>query len=131
MSLYSKKCRKTERFFIRTYEETYSIHEGVVVCYIRTTLYRRTKDGHTHPGISFVGKGVAKCAPEDKFNAAVGMKIAAARAEIHYYSFYKKALKDMLEEMKSSITPLEALINECDDQIIHDRCVFIPSLVKE
>lgn len=122
---------EVEKVFINTKDAHYIVNNNQVICTIETLLKVRYKSGKSQVIESYKAGGVSKCAPDDKFNLLTGIKLATARAENDYNTYYFKLIKKYLNSVNSFADELEYLQKNCDSQLVHNSLKFIPSLIEK
>lgn len=122
---------KIEKVFIQTKTAIYTVCNKEVTCKIEAPLKVRFKSGKTQTIGHYVAEGVAKCAPEDKFNLATGIKLATARAENDYNEHYFKKLSQYHSVIESFANSVEVLMANCSEQFNHNNKHFIPSITEK
>ena len=90
---------------------------------------------HNHFGSIFlIGKGVAKCHPDDKYSIEKGKKIARARAESNAYKEAKKEILDRwnnLLDIIESLAPLKSEFLTKADKCNQHNDEYIDRITKE
>lgn len=92
--------------------------EGIVVCKLsncseiaRNRIWKYTQKLFQYPDVDYIIKdeyvGVAKCAPEDKFDLEYGKKLALSRAKQKRSKAVNSAIVDFINAQKHSIKELE------------------------
>lgn len=122
---------EVEKVFINTKEAHYMVSNNQVICTMETFLKVRYKSGKSQIIRSHKAEGVAKCAPDDKFNLLTGIKLATARAENDYNTYYSKLIRKYLISVDSFADELEYLQENCESQLVHNSLKFIPSLIEK
>lgn len=122
---------EVEKVFINTKDAQYIVSNNQVTCTIETFLKVRYKSGKSRIIAQYKATGVSKCAPDDKFNLLTGIKLATARAENDYNTYYSKLIRKYLNSVDSFTDELEYLQENCDSQLIHNSLHFIPSLIEK
>lgn len=119
-----------EKLFIKTLGESYSIEGKTIKCWIEAYFCVRYKSGQTQYLSYTIGKGKAVCSPEDKFDANIGLKLAATRAEIDYCKGFSKFLGEANKVIADYDLELVNLILDCNNQVMHNRD-YISKLIEE
>lgn len=122
---------EVKKVFINTEDAHYIVSNNQVICTIQTFLKVRYKSGKSQIIDSHKAEGVSKCAPDDKFNLLTGIKLATARAENDYNTYYSKLIKKYLISVDSFANKLDDLQDNCNSQLIHNSLNFIPSLIEK
>lgn len=120
---------EVEKVFINTKDAHYIVSNRQVTCTIETFLKVRYKSGKFLIISTYTATGVSKCAPEDRFNLLTGIKLATARAENNYNTYYLKILHKYYSSSVSLAEKLSTLLDDCSIQLAHNNCQFIPSLI--
>lgn len=122
---------EVEKVFINTEDAHYIVSNNQVTCTIDTLLKVRYKSGKSQTIDAYRATGISKCAPDDKFNLLTGIKLATARAENDYNTYYSKLIMKYLNSVGSFADKLEYLQENCDSQLVHNSLNFIPSLIEK
>lgn len=120
---------EVEKVFINTKDAHYIVSNNQVICTIDTFLKIRYKSGKSETIDVYKSKGVSKCAPDDKFNLLTGIKLATARAENDYNTYYSKLFAKYINNLSSFKEALDYVQENCEMQLIHNKQLFIPSLI--
>lgn len=122
---------EVEKVFINTKDAKYIVSNSRITCTIETFLKVRYKSGKSQIIAQYEATGISKCAPDDKFNLLTGIKLATARAENDYNTYYSKLIKKYLNSVGSFADELEYLQENCESQLVHNSLKFIPSLIEK
>ena len=120
---------EVEKVFINTKDAHYIVSNSQVTCTIETFLKVRYKSGKSQTISTYIATGVSKCAPDDKFNLLTGIKLATARAENDYNTYYVKSLDKYFKSISTFASRMDCLMNNCMSQLFHNNHHFIPSLI--
>lgn len=120
---------EVEKVFIDTKDAHYIVSHNKVTCSVETILKVRYKSGKAASITTYRATGVSKCAPEDKFNLLTGIKLATARAENDYNTYYFKLIDKYFKTISTFASRLDCLRDDCMAQLIHNNQHFIPSLI--
>ena len=120
---------EVEKVFINTEDAHYIVSNSQITCNIETFLKVRYKSGKSQTISTYTATGVSKCAPDDKFNLLTGIKLATARAENDYNTYYFKLLDKYFKSISTFASRMDCLRNNCMSQLIHNNQHFIPSLI--
>ena len=120
---------EVEKVFINTKDAHYIVSNNQVTCTIETFLKVRYKSGKSQTISTYTATGVSKCAPDDKFNLLTGIKLATARAENDYNTYYFKLLDKYFKSVSTFASRMDCLRDNCMSQLIHNNQHFIPSLI--
>ena len=120
---------EVEKVFINTKDANYTVGHNQVVCTIDTVLKVRYKSGEADSITTYKATGVSKCAPDDKFNLLTGIKLATARAENDYNTYYFKLIDKYFKSISTFASRMDCLRDKCMSQLIHNNQHFIPSLI--
>ena len=120
---------EVEKVFINTKDAHYIVSNNQVTCTIETFLKVRYKSGKSQTVDTYKAIGVSKCAPDDKFNLLTGIKLATARAENDYNTYYFKLLDKYFKSISTFASRMDCLRDNCMSQLIHNNQHFIPSLI--
>ena len=120
---------EVEKVFINTKDAHYIVSNNQVICTIETFLKIRYKSGKSQIIDTYEAKGVSKCAPGDKFNLLTGIKLATARAENDYNTYYLKLLDKYFKSISTFASRMDCLRDNCMSQLMHNYEHFIPSLI--
>ena len=120
---------EAEKTFIYTGDACYRVNSREIECNINTILKIRYKSGKTYNLATYTASGVSKCAPGDKFNLLTGIKLATARAENDYNTYYFKLLDKYFKSISTFASRIDCLRDNCMSQLIHNNQHFIPSLI--
>ena len=120
---------EVEKVFINTKDAHYIVSNSQVTCTIETFLKVRYKSGKSQIISVYTATGVSKCAPDDKFNLLTGIKLATARAENDYNTYYFKLLDKYFKSISTFASRMDCLRDNCMSQLIHNTQHFIPSLI--
>lgn len=120
---------EVEKVFINTEDAHYAVSNNQVACTIDTLLKVRYKSGKSQTIDAYRATGVSKCAPDDKFNLLTGIKLATARAENDYNTYYFKSLDKYFKSISTFASRMDCLRDNCMSQLIHNNQHFIPSLI--
>ena len=121
---------EVEKVFINTKDAHYIVSNSQVTCTIETLLKVRYKSGKSQTIDRYKATGVSKCAPDDKFNLLTGIKLATARAENDYNTYYSKFIDKYFKSISTFASKLDGLRANCDTQLAHNNQRFIPSLIE-
>ena len=119
---------EVEKVFINTKDAHYIVSNNQVICTIETFLKVRYKSGKSQTISTYTATGVSKCAPDDKFNLLTGIKLATARAENDYNTYYSKLIDRYFKSISTFASRMDYLRDNCMSQLIHNQD-FIPSLI--
>lgn len=120
---------EVEKVFINTKDAHYIVSNKQITCTIETFLKVRYKSGKSQTIYQHKATGVSKCAPDDKFNLLTGIKLATARAENDYNTYYSKLFAKYINNISSLKEELDYVKENCETQLIHNKHHFIPSLI--
>ena len=120
---------EVEKVFINTEDAHYIVSNSQITCNIETSLKVRYKSGKSQTISTYTATGVSKCAPDDKFNLLTGIKLATARAENDYNTYYFKLLDKYFKSVTTFASRMNCLKDNCRSQLIHNNQHFIPSLI--
>lgn len=120
---------EVEKVFINTKDAHYIVSNSQITCDIETFLKVRYKSGKSQIISAYTATGVSKCAPDDKFNLLTGIKLATARAENDYNTYYLKLLDKYFKSVSTFASRMDCLRDNCMSQLIHNNQHFIPSLI--
>jgi hypothetical protein len=120
---------EVEKVFINTKDAHYIVSNSQVTCTIETFLKVRYKSGKSQIISTYTATGISKCAPDDKFNLLTGIKLATARAENDYNTYYFKLLDKYFKSISTFASRMICLRDNCMSQLMHNNEHFIPSLV--
>lgn len=120
---------EVEKVFINTKDAHYVVSNSQITCSIETFLKVRYKSGKSQTISGYTATGVSKCAPDDKFNLLTGIKLATARAENDYNTYYFKLLDKYFKSISTFASRMDCLRDNCMSQLIHNNQHFIPSLI--
>ena len=122
---------EVEKVFINTKDANYTVGHNQVVCTIDTVLKVRYKSGKADSITTYKATGISKCAPDDKFNLLTGIKLATARAENDYNTYYFKLLDKYFKSISTFASEIVCLKDNCESQLAHNNLHFIPSLINK
>ena len=120
---------EVEKVFINTKDAHYIVSNNQVICRIETFLKVRYKSGKFQIISTYTATGASKCAPDDRFNLLTGIKLATARAENDYNTYYFKLLDKYFKSISTFASRIDCLRDNCMSQLIHNNQHFIPSLI--
>jgi hypothetical protein len=98
---------EVEKVFINTKDVHYIVSNNQVICTIETFLKIRYKSGKSQIIDTYEDKGISKCAPDNKFNLLTGIKLATARAEDNYNTYYFKLLDKYLKSISTFVSRMD------------------------
>lgn len=127
--MFDLQMGEVEKVFINTKEAHYIVSNSQVTCTIETFLKVRYKSGKSQTIDQYKAVGVSKCAPDDRFNLLTGIKLATARAENDYNTYYSKLFAKYINNLSSFKEALDYVQENCETQLIHNKQRFIPSLI--
>ena len=122
---------EVEKVFINTKDAKYIVSNSRITCTIETFLKVRYKSGKSQTIAQYEATGVSKCAPDDKFNLLTGIKLATARAENDYNTYYSKLIDKYFKSISTFASRMDCLRDNCMSQLAHNSLNFIPSLIEK
>lgn len=117
----NKRVKEDFKIHFDQHSKRIYVHEknGVVVCTI-SGFVTVPSCGFMRP-FCITAKGVARCLPDDEFNAELGAKIAAAKAENNAYAQAIKIIEDKAFDAANFIHSVSRFGNKACDVIKHNH----------